>query len=136
MNHDNDTQIIKSLIGSFCERTIACNSIKLRFGCEISVKGTSYIWIDPPWEFRLNNKVITNAYDCPHFEEPDYKETFELWCSQFSPLNKAILSNAIFSSNGDLTLEFEHGYNLLVPYEEADPDEEEFYEHWYARNVS
>ena len=133
MSHSNDIEIIESLVGASCERTLACNSIKIRFGCETNEKGSSYIWIDAPWEFQTRDKLLTESYDYPSHEEPNSEERFSKWSSILNPLNKTILKGVIYTAEKELELEFENGYYIYVPYSNVKEDDE-WYEHWYAKN--
>ncbi|OZG70329.1 hypothetical protein BTA51_26810 [Hahella sp. CCB-MM4] len=128
MNHKEDLELISELIGHTCERTLACNSIKLRFGCEVDPRGTSYIWIDAPWELQTETELVTESLDYPAEDEE-----FKNWSNKLNPLNKTVLVSVIFTKGKDLQLEFEGGYYLYVPYSPNEPDDDDWYEHWYAR---
>ncbi len=132
MSHSADIAIIKSLVGNSCERTLACNSIKIRFGCDIDEKGTSYIWIDPPWEFQTRDKLLTESIDCPNHEEANYDEKFSEWSTIFNPLNKTVLKGVTYTTEKELELEFDGGYYIYVPYSKTKEDDD-WYEHWYAK---
>jgi len=132
MSHSNDIEIIENLVGSFCKRTLAGNSIKIRFGCEIDEKGTSYIWIDPPWEFQTRDKLLTESYDCPSYEDAEYNEKFSEWSNIFNPLNKIVFKGFIYTTEKELELEFDGGYYIYVPYSKV-KEGDEWYEHWYAK---
>jgi hypothetical protein len=132
MNHTEHINIIEGLIGQPCERSLSCNSIKIRFGCSENPKGTSYIWIDAPWEFQTFDKLVTESYDCPNHEETDYESKFLKWSDNLKPLNHTVLIGVSYTEEKELELEFEGGYYIYVPYSPENL-EEEWYEHWYAK---
>ncbi|MFQ5998743.1 MAG: hypothetical protein ACE5KO_05505 [Candidatus Bathyarchaeia archaeon] len=136
MSHKKDLEIIKKLVSERCEGTFACNSIKLRFGCDEDKRGVRYIWIDPPWKLQLHDNVVTTAWDCPHPEDVNYDEKFEEWCSLLSPLDSTILTGYQFDQEETLILEFTSGLKLDVPKDdESEDDDELWYDHWYASEL-
>lgn len=136
MDHAEDLEIIDGLIGKPCERSLACNSIKIRFDCDDDYRGTSYIWIDAPWKLQTSTALVTESFDYPHHEEPDYSAKFSKWSSKFGPLNQTLLKGANFTDYKELELEFEGEFFIYVPYCPNQPDDDEWYEHWYAKTVS
>ncbi|MFM7148664.1 MAG: hypothetical protein ACKO23_02360 [Gemmataceae bacterium] len=56
---------LRSLVGKPCERSLATNSLKLRFDGAPGEKGRAYIWIDPPWRLSLAGRFITGSADWP-----------------------------------------------------------------------
>ncbi|MEM9245600.1 MAG: hypothetical protein AAGA67_07670, partial [Cyanobacteria bacterium P01_F01_bin.153] len=88
--------IVDGLLGKEFERTLAINSIKLRFGTSTAgSKGTHYIWIDPPWDFYGPSGLITDsAYPGD--------ESFAEWNCLFNPLNKSVLEAWSVSSEGEV----------------------------------
>lgn len=131
MSHGRDLELIKELIGKPCERTLACNSIKLRFGCDNNPKGESYIWIDAPWELQTETELVTESLD--YTEEGN---GFQDWSKKLNPLNKVVLIGFSFTEEKELQLEFEGGYYLYVPYCPNEPDDDDWYEHWYVKKHS
>lgn len=72
--------IVTRLVGRECERTLAINTIKLRFGTESDPRGDSYIWVDPPWQLYSDEHLVTSS--------DEYNEsTFVEWSHLFDPLN-------------------------------------------------
>jgi hypothetical protein len=121
-DHHDDIQLIKSFVAKTCERTLACNSLKLRFGHK-----KTYIWIDPPWTLCKGDSVITSSDDCP--EDTD---AFKIWSESLKPLNKTVFAAFEHTTEGDLRLIFDHDFNLRIPFTSNTADDEDFYAHWYA----
>lgn len=121
MDHLEDTRIITGLIGKICERTLACSSIKLRFGGK-----RSYIWIDPPWILAIGSEIVTVSEDYPN-KDSEHKK----WSSALNLLNRVVFTSFQFK-RGTLTLEFSNGCRLCVPPSLGEIDTEDFYHHWYA----
>jgi hypothetical protein len=108
---------LRSLLGKSCERSLATNSLKLRFDGAPGEKGRAYIWIDPPWRLSLAGRIITGSADRPVWdgvEEPEVnRPLWEAWCALFDPLNRTTLVDvAVGSQWADLTLEFETGHRI------------------------
>ena len=109
---DDRTALIKalrSLRGKSCERSLATNSLKLRFDGDPGEKGRAYIWIDPPWRLSLAGRFITGSADWPVWdgvEEPEVnRPLWDEWCALFDPLNNtAGLCPFVFKSA--------HGFHL------------------------
>src|SRR6476646_4326759 len=74
---------LRSLVGTSCERSLATNSLKLRFDGAPSEKGRAYIWIDPPWRLSLAGRFITGSADWPVWDgvaEPEVnRPLWEAW---------------------------------------------------------
>ncbi len=122
MNHEADIKLIQSLVGRVCERTLACSSLKLRFG-----DMRPYIWIDPPWIFRNSQVVVTRSDEYPNDDED-----FKLWSRFLDPINRVTFNEFSYSDDGALLFIFENGYVLEVPVSDEVEDEDNFYHHWYA----
>ena len=121
MGHEEDIKIINAFVGRDCERTLACNSIKLRF----AEKG-QYIWIDPPW-FLDNSSGTVMRSD----EYPGDAGEFEEWSEGMNPLNYVRLTSFEYR-RGSLVLSFNTEHKLIVPPSLAEVTQEDFYHHWYA----
>jgi hypothetical protein len=67
--------------------TLATNSIKLHID-EDKRDGT-FLWLDPPWEFRREDTIIETSSSCPHYTEPDYERRFRSWGERFQPISTA-----------------------------------------------
>jgi hypothetical protein len=120
--------IVDSLIGQACERTLATNTIKLRFGTELDPGGDSYIWIDPPW--------VLQAGDLPVTSSDGYSdETFSIWSRWFDPLNRVVFSGWSVGPT-ETTFTFANGYKIIVPDADGVREEGYWYAHWYARHTS
>jgi hypothetical protein len=134
-NRQKYEQILKSFVGQACYRSIACNSIKIRFGEAAKPAQQGYIWIDPPWSFIQHEKLITDAYSCPHYEEVDYKLRFWEWCDLFHPLDESVFTGYVFLEDCSLKLFFDNSYQLYVPIDEEVSDNDDlelWYWRWYA----
>lgn len=118
MSHEEDIKIIESFLGKECERSLACNSLKIRFG-----EKHPYIWIEPPWAFHSNEGTITTSYDYPENDDDFYE-----WSKKFNPINKVIFSSFSYEAEGDFKINFDNGYSIIVPHEIEDDE----YPHWYA----
>jgi hypothetical protein len=108
---------LRSLLGKSCERSLATNSLKLRFGGVPGEKGRAYIWIDPPWRLSLAGRFITGSADWPVWdgvEKPEVnRPLWEAWCALFDPLNRTTLVGvAVGTPALDLALEFESGHRI------------------------
>ena len=118
--HDTRTALLvalRSLIGKSCERSLATNSLKLRFDGAPGGKGRAYIWIDPPWRLSLDGRFITGSTDWPVWDgvaEPEInRPVWDAWCDLFVPLNRtALVEVAVGATFADLTLEFETGHRI------------------------
>lgn len=108
---------LQSLVGKSCERSLATNSLKLRFDGKPGKNGRAYIWLDPPWRLSQSGRLITGSADWPVWdgvEEPDInRPLWEAWCALFDPLNRTTLVGVSVSSPlPDLALEFGSGYRI------------------------
>lgn len=121
MDHDEDIIIINGFVGRLCERTLACNSIKLRFAGK-----KEYIWIDPPWTLHSPSGCVADSS-----EYPGATPEFEIWCVCLNPLDRVRLTSVEYSK-GRLVLGFSNDYQLIVPPSLGEVAEDDFYHHWYA----
>ncbi|WP_144401624.1 hypothetical protein [Isoalcanivorax pacificus] len=121
MDHDKDVKIINGFVGRLCERTLACNSIKLRFAGK-----KEYIWIDPPWTLHGLSGCVADSS-----EYPGVTPEFEVWCACLNPLDRVRLTSVEYSK-GCLVLGFSNDYQLIVPPSLGEVAEDDFYHHWYA----
>ena len=131
MDGIEEIKLLHELLGQECKRTLACNSLKLRFGCDVDETGTSYIWIDPPWTFQSGINTITSSEDYP-----GDNDTFDTWSTLLNPINDTTLIAFEQSKKGDLLLEFSGGYRIFVPFYPNKDDEDLWYEHWYVGKKS
>lgn len=131
MTHDSQEfgQIVDALVGKTFERSLATNSIKLRFGTEIDPRGTDYIWIDPPWELRSADELVTTSAD---YDDVRFKE----WSQLFDPLNKDILKSWEAAENGSVIFSTGNGYKIVLPFSGDIREEGYWYSHWYANNCT
>jgi hypothetical protein len=87
---------LRSLIGAACQRSLATNSLMLRFDFRESVKGRAYIWIDPPWRLTHDGRFVTSSDEWPIWdgvEKPEInRPPWEGWCAQLDPLNNTTLA--------------------------------------------
>jgi hypothetical protein len=110
--------------------TLATNSIKVHID-EDKRNGT-FLWLDPPWEFRRGGTVIETSASCPHYTEPDYKSRFCSWGSRFQPIFENTIREIIASLNGSLQVTFEGGYEIFLPQDDS-VQTDCWYDHWYYR---
>jgi hypothetical protein len=104
------------------------NSIKLRFSTEIDIRGLQYIWIDPPWRLLSGDAIVMTSADYA-------EENFQSWSELLAPLNRTTLIRWKYEDDGTTIFEFDKGYRLMLPLDESD-DEDNGYDHWYARDKS
>lgn len=115
--------IVNAVIGKSFERSLAVNSLKLRFGTHPDPKGTHYIWIDPPWEFHAPNGIVTTSDDYTD-------EGFAAWSRLFEPINSGVLASWNETADGVVIFRFENGYCIALP--DCSGSRELWYSHWYA----
>ena len=106
-----------NLLGKSSERSLATNSLRLRFDGAPGEKGRAYIWIDPPWRLSLAGRFITGSADWPVWDgvqEPAVnRPLWEAGCALCDPLNRTTLVGvSVGSPLADLALEFEAGYRI------------------------
>lgn len=118
-------KLVDALVGKSFERSLAVNSIKLRFGTKIDPKGTHYIWIDPPWELHSADKLVTTSED---YDEGNFNE----WSLLFDPLNRDTLKSWETGENGSVVFRTGNGYMIVLPFSGGIRDEDHWYSHWYA----
>lgn len=120
--------IVEQLLGQTFERTLAANSLKLRFGTQIHPKGTHYIWIDPPWNFLGPDGLIAQS-------SHEYtKETFGQWAQKFLPIDHNTLTSWSMDEDGTVRFIFATGHSLVLPSTSDERDPENWYAHWYAHD--
>jgi hypothetical protein len=101
--------IVDSLVGGRCERTLATNTIKLRFNTEQDPRGRQYIWIDPPWALFEGDRGVTTS--------ADYDEGhFAAWIELLQPMDSTLLEAWHEDDSGGSVFVFSHGYRLVVPH--------------------
>jgi hypothetical protein len=117
--------IVNELVGRECERTLAVNSIKLRFQTEREPRGDYYIWIDPPWRLISNGVLVTSS--------ADYDETaFLEWSRLLDPLNRVQFIG--WSNKSTETIfTFANGHSLVVPVTRRARKADDWYTKWYAQ---
>ncbi|MBB3063720.1 hypothetical protein [Microbulbifer rhizosphaerae] len=122
MNHEENLKIIEGFIGKECERTLACNSLKIRFG-----EKSPYIWIDPPWDLYSGEELVASSLSYPEADED-----FQSYSNTLSPLDKTKLVSFEYTVKNGLVLHFKNGFRLHAPTTIDTVDEDDFYHHWYA----
>jgi len=117
--------IVDALVGARCQRSLATNSIILRFEAEQDPSGHRYIWIDPPWTLSEGDREIatSSGYTQAGFEE---------WSELFHPLDSTVLQAWREDGAGGTEFVFSHGYRLVVPRANEPAFEDSWYVHWYA----
>jgi hypothetical protein len=126
-------RVLDELVGAPCERSLAANSLKLRFGCERDARGTHYIWIDPPWRLYGLSGLVAASSDHPAPDSPEYsREWFDRWSALFAPLDRATFTGYESLADGTLVLRFGSEFRIVLPLDESEPEEASWYGHWYA----
>jgi hypothetical protein len=118
---------VTKLVGLECERTLATNSIKLRFVAEDKRLQGAYIWIDPPWELFHDLQLVTTS-------EEYVASDFNRWSEMLHPLDRTVLKAWNPSLNDATVFTFESAYRLLVPHLKGEIKEDRWYLHWYAQD--
>jgi hypothetical protein len=117
--------IVNSLVGGACERTLATNSLKLRFETDLDPRGRRYIWIDPPWEFVSPHGRVTSSAE---YDEKD----FHVWSKLLAPLDRTVFENWRVNDDRSVVFDFGNGYGIVVPWEGNQRENDNWYSHWYA----
>jgi len=118
--------IVDQLVGHECERSLATNSIKLRFDTDADPRGLRYIWIEPPWTLRRGGVLVTTSDDYTD-------ETFRAWSRHFDVLNRTTLVAWASSDDGTI-FQFAHDYSIFVPAAYANREYHAWFDRWYARD--
>lgn len=121
---------LTSLVGRNCSLSLATNSLKIHL--DERERGSSYLWIDPPWELRIGSKVVQTADSCPRHTEEDYKARFESWCD-LNPIREGVIEEIQTDPTGSLSISLKGGYSIYVPNEYYRDDPPMHYDHWYLR---
>jgi hypothetical protein len=108
------------------ERSLAVDSLKLRFGTHIGPQGTHYIWIDPPWEFHSGEGLIAHSDEYTD-------ESFHNWSQLFHPIDENILVAWETLYPDAVVFRFASGHFLVVPTDGDDREADDWYAHWYAQ---
>jgi hypothetical protein len=95
---------LPALGGRRCFVTLATNSIKLHID-EVKKDGT-FLWLDPPWEFRKDGAVIESSASCPDHTEQNYERCFHDWAAPFQPIFESIICGLTADPNGGLQVCF------------------------------
>ncbi len=119
---------LPALEGRRCFVTLATNSIKLHID-EVKKDGT-FLWLDPPWEFRKDGAVIESSASCPNHTEQDYERCFHDWGARFQPIFESIIYGLTADPNGGLQVMLSDGYQIILP-EDQSSETESWYDHWY-----
>jgi|GEM_PF-6213790 len=102
MSEGESFDVIKSFIGQICQRTLAADALKFSFiDHQVDGRG-AYIWIEPPWAFLRDGKVVARSEECP-----EDTNAFRAWSERLAPLNQADLADAEWHEDGTLVLAFE-----------------------------
>lgn len=118
--------IVDELCGKSFERSLAVNSLKLRFGTHTDPKGTHFLWIDPPWEFHSSEGPITHSGEYTN-------ERFQEWSQLFRPIDENILLGWESIRSDAVVFHFASGHFLVVPTVDDVREPENWYAHWYAK---
>jgi hypothetical protein len=103
---------LRSHAGAPCEFLLVTNSIRVRFDISECHKGKAYVWIDPPWQLREGDVIVTGSADCPDGDEgEEYRARWLAWVAHFDPLEEAVFADAsVGVEHPDLRLGFESGH--------------------------
>jgi hypothetical protein len=119
---------LKALQGRKSFVTLATNSIKLHI--DENKKNGTYLWLDPPWEFRRHAKTVESSYSCPDHTDSDYAPRFRRWCRRFDSMSESTIATITATPDGALQIAFTSGEELVLPANETkQPDS--WYDHWY-----
>lgn len=110
---------MRSLVRMSCRRSLATNSLMLRFDFREREKGRAYVWIDPPWRLSHNGRFVTGSADRPAWDgvaEPEVnRPLWEAWCALFDPLDRTTLSEVLVGEPlPDLRLRFASGHEVCA----------------------
>ena len=110
-------EALRSLVGVPCQRSLATNSLVLRFDFREREKGRAYVWIDPPWRVSRDGRFVTGSADWPVWDgvaEPEVnRPLWEAWCALLDPLNSTALAEAVVGRPlPDLRLRFASGHEV------------------------
>ena len=119
--------IVDGLVGHECERTLATNSIKLRFDTEVDPRGLRYIWIEPRWYLKHGDSVVTSSDDYTN-------EMFREWQRHFAPLNRTTFVGWEGRDDGT-AFRFSDNYTIFVPAGYDGRDETNWFDSWYAKGL-
>lgn len=118
--------LVEKLIGFGFERSLAANSIKLRFRPDLDPRGLHHIWIDPPWELRdPKGETITSSQEYSD-------DSFEAYSKLLEPLNVGVLKSWFSKPKWATMFLFDNQYSLFLKHIESE-DEDHWYCHWYAK---
>jgi hypothetical protein len=114
---DGLTVALRSLLRVPCARSLATNSIILRFDTRADPGGRAYLWIDPPWRLTASGLLVTGSMDWPTWDGVEDEEVnrplWEAWCAHFDPLSGAELEEVSVGLDcPDLSLHFTTGHRL------------------------
>jgi len=129
-DYEHYRQSLPALRGRKSSVTLAANSIKLHID-EDKENGT-FLWLDPPWEFRRDGAVIETAATCPDHTEPDYEPRFQSWCERFEPIFDSTIRDIAATPDGSLQVTFEDRYEVFLPANDS-AQSDSWYDHWYYR---
>jgi hypothetical protein len=91
-----------------------------------------FIWVDPPWQFGQDEKIIASSASYPHWKQNNYKAKHNEWCALFNPILKASLENVVSHRDGSLDLVFQKDYRIFVPKKCLPVEKSSWYDHWYV----
>lgn len=119
--------VVDALVGRRCARSLATDSIKLRFGVERDPRGTHYVWIDPPWALYAGDALVTTSegYD---------PEAFAAWSRLLAPLDDDVLAGWTHSDDGAASFAFASGCRIELPPHAERREPDGWYTRWYARD--
>jgi len=133
-DYRRDAKRIAEFQGRRCLLSLAMNSVKIHI--DKRIKRGLFIWIDPPWQFCQDEKLIASSASYPHWKEKNYEIKHEQWCALFNPILKTSLENVIPHSDGSLDLVFSKDYRIFVLKKFLKSKTPLWYDHWYVSRKS
>ena len=121
-------EIVDSLVGLECEKTLVTSSLKLRFGVAVDPKGLQFIWIDPPWQFYKDGELVTESSE--YFEDE-----MKSWFKLLAPLNRTVFKSWWQDNDSSVFFQFSDGYLIRVPLV-INGEDDDWYDHWYAADFT
>jgi len=99
---------------------------QVRFDTEVDPRGLRYIWVEPPWELKHCDSVVTSSDDYTN-------ETFRDWSRHFDALDRTTFVGWEGRDDGTV-FRFSGDYTIFVPGGYADREGNGWFDQWYARD--
>ncbi len=92
-----------------------------------------YLWIDPPWQFGIEQTLITDSASYPFPGQPQSQALEQSWWEHFHPVLGSSVESIRTLEDGELDIIFSTGHRLHVPGIQTAGDHPDWYDHWYVR---